>query len=285
MGKLREKMERDLRLRNRADSTRDIYLRGCVKFVEHYRRPPEEMGLEEIKAYLDALARKGASIAVRRAAVASLSFLYGVTLDRPEVAAKIPWPKAPVIQQDILSGTEVERLIGGVKSLRARTVLLVAYGAGLRVSECCRLQVADIDSKRGLIHVRLGKGKRDRHVVLGTRLLQELRSYWVAARPKGPYLFPGKKPAAHIKRQTVYLAVREAAKKVGILKHIGVHSLRHAFATHMLEMGTDLRVIQAMLGHQSIRTTARYTQLTPLHLKRVKSPLDLLGTTEGKPLG
>ena len=164
-------------------------------------------------------------------------------------------------------------------------VVTTAYGAGLRVSEACRLQVQDIDGKRGLIHVRLGKGGKDRYVMLSQRLLGLLRQYWVAVRPSGEWLFPGRKPGKPLTPSAVRRALNVAVKAAKLKKRVTVHVLRHSFATHLLETGTDIRLIQVLLGHASIRTTARYAQVSTTHIGRVKSPLDLLGTKQGAVLG
>jgi integrase/recombinase XerD len=285
MGRIREKMIRDLELRNLAVSTQEIYLRERARFVEHYRRSPAEMGLEEVLAYLSGLEQRGASPMRRHLAGAGIRFLYGVTLDRPEVAGKIPWPKVPVTEPDILSGAEVAQVLAAVEPLRNRVILTVAYGAGLRISECCRLQVGDIDGRRMLIHVRQGKGGRDRFVVLGPKLLQVLRDYWAAVRPPGPALFPGNGPTGVIGRKTLNQALKDAVKRLGIQKKVTPHVFRHSCATQWLELGTDLRSVQVSLGHRSIRSTFRYTHVTPRLAARLRSPLDVLGTPEGQPLG
>jgi site-specific recombinase XerD len=162
---------------------------------------------------------------------------------------------------------------------------MTAYSAGLRVSEVCRLRPEDIDSKRKLIHVRLGKGSRDRYVMLADRLLLALRQYWMKVKPQGEWLFPGAKKGAHLTPLSVQLAVKKAAKAVKLTKRVTPHVLRHCFATHLLEAGNDIRLIQALLGHSSIRTTARYTQVSNKLVGRTKSPLDLLGTEKAAALG
>ena len=285
MGMIREKMIRDLKLRGLAESTQQIYVRESARFVEHYHRSPTEMGADEVLAYLGHLEQSGLGPSRRKLAGAGLRFLYGVTLDRPEVARRIPWPRVPTTQPDILSGTEMAQVLAAVQPLRNRVILSVAYGAGMRISECCRLQVGDVDSRRMLIHVRNGKGGRDRFVVLGPKLLQILREYWAAVRPPGPALFPGKGGEGVVSRGVLNQALNEAVKRVGIQKRVTPHGLRHACATHLLETGTDLRSVQVFLGHRSIRSTTRYTQVTPRLYARLRSPLDLLGTPEGQPLG
>jgi integrase/recombinase XerD len=284
MGMIREKMIRDLKLRGLAESTQQIYVRECARFIEHYRRAPGEMGVEEVLAYLSHLEQSGLGPSRRKLAGAGIRFLYGVTLERPEVASRIPWPKVPSAQPDILSGTEVAQVLAAVQPLRNRVILSVAYGAGLRISECCRLQVGDIDSRRMLIHVRHGKGGRDRFVVLGPKLLQLMREYWATVRPPGPALFPGMGRGGVVNRRTLNVALHDAVKRSGIKKRVTPHGLRHACATHLLELGTDLRSVQVFLGHRSIRSTVRYTQVTPHHFARLRSPLDVLGTPEGQPL-
>jgi site-specific recombinase XerD len=164
-------------------------------------------------------------------------------------------------------------------------VLATAYAAGLRLSEACRLEVRDIDSKRGVIHVRQGKGGRDRFVMLGARLLVALRDYWKVVRPGGSYLFPGRDPLAPLSPTTPRKALDEAVKAARLKKKVTPHLLRHSFATHLLETGTDIRVIQALLGHKSLSTTAHYAQVDSARISQVKSPLDLLGTAQGEVLG
>lgn len=285
MGELYQKMERDLGLRNFAEETRKRYLRCCCDFVRHFMRSPRELGLSEVESYLGSFVERGASPELLRLHVASLRFLYGVTLEKPEVAQKIPWPKVAKKQPDILSGTEVAQVLQAVTRLKYRVALAAVYGAGLRVSEACRLQVGDVDTKRGLIHVRQGKGRKDRHVMLGKRLHLALREYLDLVQPCGPYLFAGRRPGTHLSKLTLQKALREAIRNSGIGKRVTAHMLRHAFATHLLEAGADIRVIQVLLGHASVRTTAHYTQVSQRHLATVKSPLDLLGTPEGEVLG
>ena len=278
MGELYQKMSQDLTLKNLAERTREQYLRCCREFVRYHMRSPREMGLSEIKDYLGRVVCQGASPEKLKMHVAGLKFLYGTTLDRKEVAEKVPWPKVPHKKPDILSLAEVERLLEAAMSASqvSAVVSMAAYGAGLRVSEACRLRPEDIDSARGLIHVRLGKGGKDRYVMLSERLLEILRGYWVQVRPQGGWLFPGRKAGKPITRNAVEKALDVAAVKAKLRKKVTPHVLRHSFATHLLEAGTDIRVIQVLLGHSSIRSTARYTQVSERHIGSVKSPLDKL---------
>jgi len=286
MGLLRDRMEADLKLLGRADNTRRCYLSCAARFAKHHGRSPEQMGEREIKNYLvHLIERREVSPATHYMNVASLKFLYSVTLGRPEVAARVRFPKVPLRLPEILSGTEAIRLISCVTSIKPRSIAAVAYGTGLRINEACSLRPDDIDSVRGLIHVRQGKGRKDRDVMLGRELLERLREYWRVVRPKGEWLFPSSTvQGKHLNQRTVREALRKAALAARIKKPVTPHLLRHSFSTHMLEMGYDVVVIQALLGHSSIRTTRRYTRLRSEFLRQIKSPLDVAGTPEGEAL-
>lgn len=267
-------MTEDLVLRNYSKSTIKNYLACCVNFVKHHRRPPEEMGVEEIRSFLLTKLETGRMRpAYHKVHVAALKFLYTHTLGRPEVAAAIPFPKVPRKLPVVLSLKQVENLIEAVDQLKHRAVIMTTYSAGLRISEVCRLTGSDIDSERMLIHVH-GKGGRDRYVMLAQRLLSALREYYRVVRPPKPYLFPGSKTEQSISPAVVRSALKKAEEKAGLSKHITPHVLRHAFATHLLEDGTDIRIIQVLLGHSSIRTTALYTHVSREHIGRIKSPIE-----------
>lgn len=277
MGQLREKMKDDLLLRGYSLPTRTEYLRCATKFVAFHRRHPSEMGEKEIREFLVDLARRQpAGAANHKMHVAAIRFLYGVTLEQPELAARIPWPRVPITLPEILDQSEVEQLFECLGSIKYRAVLVTAYATGMRISEACTLHVSDIDSPRGVIHIRQGKGSRDRYVMLSPRLLACLRQYWRATRPPGPELFPGRDPATSVSVDAVRAALSQAVKDAGIKKRVTPHVLRHSFATHLLEAGEDIRTIQVLLGHGSIRTTARYTQVSKRHIARTQSPLDRL---------
>ena len=280
MGTVRQKMEQDLAIKNLAPGTRQQYLRCCAAFVRYFMISPSMLGLGDVKNFLGHLVLTGGSPEQLKMHVAGLKFLYGVTLDREDVAEKIPWPKVPHRMPDILSESEVERLLEAAVaiSVSSAVISMAAYGAGLRISEACGLRPEDIDSKRMLIHVRLGKGAKDRYVMLSESLLKIMRQYWVQARPAGGLLFPGRKPGRPVTPDAVRKSLREATVKAKLRKKVTPHLLRHAFATHLHEAGTDIRVIQVLLGHSSIRSTARYTQVSRRHLGAVKSPLDRLRT-------
>jgi len=286
MGKLRDRMEADLRLRNLRPGTQANYLGNARAFAAYHRRSPAEMGWEEVRSFLLHLREvKGLSPSTQKVYVAALKFLYTVTLDRPEVVRPFFMPKVPQNLPEILSGSEVEALLGAVRDLKYRAVLMTTYGAGLRISEACGLHIEDIDSKRMLIRVQKGKGGRQRYTILGERLLTVLRTYYKHDRPGGPYLFPGGRENTPLSPDSVREVLRKAAKAAGLSKRVTPHILRHSFATHLLESGADIRVIQVLLGHRSIQTTTGYAQVSTRHIARTQSPLDLLGTDKASLLG
>lgn len=284
MGELCQKMERDLRIRNLAPGTCAHYLGCCKRLAAFHMQSPATMYLPEINEYLGYLVQTGISPQTLRVNVAAIRFLFGVTLGRRELAEKIPWPKVPKTKPDILSGAEVEMLLAAITHLKSRVVLTVAYAAGLRLSEACRLKRGDIDSKRMMIHVRLGKGGKDRYVMLGERLLLILREYFRRVRPPGELLFPGREPEVPLSSATPRKELDHAVKRVKLGKKVTPHVLRHSFATHLLELGTDIRIIQTLLGHASIRTTAHYTNVSQKVIASVPSPHDVLGTERGEKL-
>jgi site-specific recombinase XerD len=287
MADIRERMQEDLRLRNLAQATQKHYLRCVDAFVDFFGQCSlEDMGSEDVRTFLlhllDERKLGPSSLKVNRAA---LSFLFGTTLNRPDIVAPIRAPKLPRKVPKILSGSEVEALLCAIKSLKYRAVIMTAYGAGLRISETCHLRIDDIDSKRMVLRVQHGKGGHQRCTMLSERLLFALRAYFKQQRPAGPYLFPGSSPVRPLSADSVRRVLKKAAAHCGFTKRVTPHLLRHSFATHLLEAGTDIRTIQVLLGHQSIHTTTLYTQVSTSHIGRIKSPLDLLGTQEGKTLG
>jgi site-specific recombinase XerD len=287
MGKIRDRMQQDLLRAGYARSTVDVYL-ACVRDFVFYSggRSPLRLGQDEMRAYLVELEGRGLSPQRIRQHLAALKFLYGKTLGRPQEIAWISFPRAKRRTPNVLSGSEVVRLLDAIDSVPCRAVASVCYGAGLRVDEALRLEVTDIDSKRGLLHVRAGKGGHERFAMLSPRLLTMLREYWRTIRPKPPLLFPSVgRGQGSINPDTVRGALRGAANATGIGKRVTPHVLRHSFATHLLEMGVEMRIIQQLLGHASLRTTATYAQVTSVIVKRTKSPLDVLGTPEAEILG
>jgi integrase/recombinase XerD len=286
MSKLRERMEADLRLRNLRPATQVHYMR-CVKgLAEHDMRSPAQLTEREVRGFVLHLQdEKGLKPSTLRLYIAALRFFYKVTLGRPELVRNLVGPRVPRKVPEVLSGSEVEAIFQAVRSPKYRAVLMTAYGAGLRISEVCGLRIEDIDSRRMVIHVRETKGGGNRYTVLSPRLLALLRTYYREVRPAGPYLFPGKRSDRPIARKTVAGALNRAASRCGLDKRVTPHVLRHSFATHLLESGTDIRTIQALLGHRSITSTQLYAQVSSRHISRTRSPLDLLGTKEGTVLG
>ena len=282
MTPLRQRMLEDMSIRNFAENTQQSYLQQVSSFARYFHCSPDALGPEKVREYQVHLVegRKLAPSSIS-IAVSALRFLYKVTLRQPWSSDDIPMPKKPFKLPVILSPEEVMRFLESVHSMKHRAILMAAYAAGLRVSEATHLKVTDIDSQRMMLRVDQGKGGKDRYVMLSPRLLQELRSYWRAGRPK-TWLFPGDVEGQPITRDAVGQACQRARRSCGIQKPITPHSLRHAFATHLLEMDTNLADIQALLGHASIRSTQRYAQVSRARLAKTKSPLDLLGTPEGK---
>jgi integrase len=277
MGAVYEKMKADLKLRRYSPRTEKSYLYYAARFLRHFDRPPARMGKAEIREFLLALEARGESASSLKLYLASIRFLYAVTLERPFEVAHIPWPRVVQKLPAVVSRADIEALLGKIEPLVCRVVVMTAYGTGLRISEALSLETGDIDGKAGVIHVRRGKGGRPRFVMLPRRLLETLREYWRLARPPGPLLFPGQDRSKPLCPDTVRRAVHCAAAALGIEQRVTMHAFRHSFATHLLESGEDLRIIQVLLGHRSIRNTTRYLQVSTQHLARVASPLDALG--------
>jgi len=276
MTPLRQRMLEDLRVRNYSPKTQEAYVYQVAQFARYFNRSPEELGAEEVRAYqLQLIKGKRTSWSSFNQAVCALRFLYGTTLGQSWTVEQIPFPKQPRRLPSVLSPEEVERLLAAVTNRKHRLVLMVMYATGLRLSEATHLQVEDIDSARMVIRVRQGKGRKDRLVMLSAVLLEELRSYWRWCRPTR-WLFPGSTPAKPLHITAIQKACSRARKAAGIQKPVSCHTLRHSFATHLLEDGTDLRLIQTLLGHQSVTTTQRYTHVATPHIVATTSPLDRL---------
>jgi integrase/recombinase XerD len=269
---LRRRMLDDMRLRNLAAGTRRIYVRSVAGFSAFHGRSPDQLTLEDVRDYQLHLVARGLKASTICQISSALRFFYAVILDRPEDAARIPLPRKADPLPAILSREEVARLLGAVADLRMRTLLTTVYAAGLRVSEVVGLEVTDIDSARMTIRVREAKGGRDRYVMLSPQLLAILRAHWRRTRSR-PWLFPGPDPSRPITVRTVQRACREAVETAGLDKSVTVHTLRHCFATHLLEQGVDIRVIQGLLGHRHITSTTRYARvaLRPSARSRARS--------------
>jgi site-specific recombinase XerD len=278
MGILRDEMERQMVLRRMSVRTRRSYTQAVAALAKHYRRRPDQLTQQEVQSYLLYLIeeRKLAASSCK-VALHGLRVFYHETLQRTDMQFSLPRARTPQRLPEILSREEIERLFAAATLLKHRMVLMTAYAAGLRVSELCALKVTDIDSDRMTIRVEQGKGAKDRYTLLSPRLLKELRHYWQAQRPKS-WLFPAARDAdralsAHAAQRMFYTA-RDRAK---ITKRCGIHGLRHAFATHLLEGGTDVHTIQRLMGHTDIHTTMRYFHVARQNIVATLSPLELLG--------
>ena len=274
MDTLREKMLAELQLRGITPRTQTAYLREIAKLENYFNRSPEELGEEEVKEYLvHMLEDRGLSSGTYKYYAAGIKFLYRTTLNRGEVVEKIKYPKAKIKLPVVLDLSEVRTMLSVMENLKHRAVLTITYSAGLRVSETAHLKVTDIDSKRMMVRVRQGKGGKDRYTILSKTTLECLREYWRAYRPKD-WLFEGQKEDSHICYTSIRNIFVEAKERAGITKPVGPHSLRHAFATHLIEAGTSLHHVQLLLGHKSPKTTTVYLHVSKMNLAQVCSPLD-----------
>ena len=272
---LRRRMIDDMMVRNLSPATQQSYIYAVAKFSRHFNRSPERLGLEDVRAYqLHLIAQKRSWSHINQVACA-LRFFYGITLSQSEAFERIVTGREPHKLPVVLSADEIVRFLEAIPGLRNRAALTTAYGAGLRVGEVARLQVSAIDSRRMLIRVEHGKGGKDRYVMLSAQLLQILRAYWRLARP-GLWLFPGREAGEPVSVAALQDACRTATRQGELRKPVTVHVLRHSFATHLLESGTDIRIIQVLLGHAHLSTTARYAQVATNLIARTTSPLDRL---------
>lgn len=273
---LRQRMIEDMMVRNFAPNTQESYLHQVSLFARHFGRSPEQLGPEEIRAYQIYLTQeRKAAVGTRTVAVSALRFLYGVTLQREWTVPLIPTAKKDHHLPVILSPEEILQLLQAAPSFPHHVIFSTMYGTGMRVSEAVHLRAANIDSQRMMIRIELSKGHKDRDVQLSPKLLELLRCYWRRVRP-GEWMFPGQIPDQPLGREAVADAIAQARKRAGLRKRISPHSLRHAYAVHLLEAGTDVRRIQLLLGHRSLSTTARYLRLATTSVCATTSPLDLL---------
>ena len=281
MSPLRQRMLDDMRMRKLAPKTQSHYLRAVRQFVGFLGRPPDTATVEDLRRYQLHLVDHGISPVSLNAAITGLKFFFDVTLDHADLMAKIQPVRIPRTLPIILSRDEVARLIEAAGNLKHQTALSVAYGAGLRASEVVALKVSDIDSQRMTLRIEQGKGHKDRYAMLSPVLLERLRVWWRVARaqgkmPEGGWLFPGLNPFEPLSTRQLNRAIHAAAVAAQIDKRVSMHSLRHAFATHLLEAKVDIRVIQVLLGHKRLDTTALYTQVATELLREVVSPLETL---------
>lgn len=282
MTPLRRRMIEDMQVRNLAPHTQRSYLQQISQFARHFGKSPELLGPDDIRTYQIHLSQdRQLSASSMLVAVAAIRFLYKVTLKREwRINDVVPTCRKPQRLPIVLSRDEVVRFLDSIELLKHRVILTVCYAAGLRISEAVRLTPAAIDSQRMVIRIEEGKGRKDRYVMLSPKLLDVLRNYWRTVRPK-QWLFPGDLPGEPITRFAVENACKKARLKSNIGKPVTPHSLRHAFAVHLLEAGADLRTIQLLLGHRSLSTTARYLRLATHKVCATASPLDVLPAANG----
>jgi integrase/recombinase XerD len=279
---LRKTMLEELQRRNLSQLTAECYLRSVEEFALYFNRRPDQLGPEQIRQYQAHLftdRKLDANTVCQH--LSALRFFFIKTLKRRWTVEETPYPKRPIRLPDVLSREEVEQLINSADGPMHRVWLLTLYATGMRREELVQLKVTDIDSPRMLIHIHQGKGKQDRDVMLSPKLLEELREYWRSMNPKPEtFLFPGGGRAHNkdipMSAKSIWHAVKNAARRAGLQKRVHPHTLRHCFATHLLESGADLRTIQLLLGHADLKTTSRYLHMSERHLKATLSPLDAL---------
>lgn len=275
MTPLRQRMLEDLRVRNFSPTTQRAYIYAVARFAQHFGKSPELLGPEDIRVYQLHLLSKQLAWSTFKVSICALRFLYGVTLGKDWAVRHIPYPRQPRKLPVILSLAELQQFFEAIPNLKHRAALMTAYAAGLRVSEVVALKITDIDSQRMVIRIEQGKGRKDRYVMLSPRLLMLLRTYWKTVRPK-EWLFTGYKPNQHLSVRALQVVCHNAWQNSGLTKPVTMHSLRHCFATHLLEKGTDLRTIQLLMGHRSLATTGRYLSVATSSICSTASPLDLL---------
>ena len=278
---LRRRMIDDMRMRKLSDKTQHHYIRAVRQFAGFLGRSPDTASVEDLRRYQLHLVDQGISPVSLNAAITGLKFFFDVTLDQGELIAKMQPVRVPRTLPEVLSHEEVARLIAAAGNLKHQTALSVAYGAGLRVSEVVALKVGDIDSQRMTLRIEQGKGCKDRYAMLSPVLLERLRAWWRVARAQGKmldggWLFPGLNPIESLSTRQLNRAVHAAAQAAKIDKRVSMHTLRHCFATHLLEQKVDIRVIQVLLGHKKLETTALYAQVATEILREVVSPLETI---------
>lgn len=272
---LRRRMIEDMTIRNLSPATQRSYLHAVSKFSRYFGRSPDRLSLAEVHAFQVHLVATGIAWPSLNQIVCALRFFYGVTLGQATVPERIAYAREPQKLPVVLSADEVVRFLEAIPSLKSRTALTTVYAAGLRVSEAVMLKIADIDSQRMVIRVEHGKGGKDRYVMLSPQLLRILRGYWRLARPRR-WLFPGRDEDRPLEPTTLHAACRSARTAAGLAKEVTPHTLRHSFATHLLENGADIRIIQVLLGHANLQSTARYARVATKTISQTPSPLDRL---------
>ena len=272
---LRQRLIDDMRLRNLSQQTQSAYIRAVKNFSLHFHRSPDCLRYDDVRTYLLHLTGRGLQAQAVNQIACALRFFYGVTLGKEDASKHIPLARRPDKLPAIMTAGDVLRFLNAARSIRDRALFSLIYAAGLRVSEAACLKVSGIDSQRMIIHIRQGKGRKDRMVMLAPQLLAILRAYWKAEKPC-LWLFPGADAAKPLTTRSIQRAFRMIALHSGVGTSASVHTLRHSFATHLLEQGTELRVIQELLGHSKIETTTRYARVAITMIHRTTSPLESL---------
>lgn len=272
---LRQRMIDDMTIRNMSPNTKNIYISAVARFSAYHRRSPDQLGLEDIRDYHLHLVSRNLKPTTINPIMGALRFFYGKTLGQKDIVDEIPYARRADSLPAVLSREEVERFLKAVRNLKMRTAFITIYAAGLRVSELVALTGRDIDSTRMVIAVRHGKGGKDRYVMLSEQLLGILRDYWKRTKPTH-WLFPGPDPLQPVTTRSLQRVFHDAAEAAGLDKNVTVHTLRHSFATHLLEQKVDIRVIQGLLGHRNINSTTRYTRVAVDTIRQIQSPLEQL---------
>jgi site-specific recombinase XerD len=288
---LRQRMIEDMNARKLCAGTQRGHIRSCKRFAAFLKRSPDTATLEDIRLFQLHLAETGVSICTRNCIMTGLRFLFRVTLRRLDLATEIYHIREPQKIPLVMSPDETRRLLAVADSLKVRVLLSLGYGCGLRAGEVVRLKVKHIDRAQNIIRIELSKGRKDRNVMLSPEMLDLLRQWWKArpsrydaqTPPQERWLFPGRRPGKPMTTRQLSRLFHEAADAAGIKKSVTLHALRHSFATHLLERGTDIRIIQALLGHDKLDTTARYTRVATGMIAGIESPLDLLSQPRKKP--
>ncbi len=276
MSTLSKQMDDDMLLHGFSYNTRKSYINSIRRMAKYYNRSPDKIGVDEVESYILHLLRdEKRTYSTCNCLVSALKFLYEKTLGYPKTSFVVPITKQPLKLPNVPSRKDIEQLFSVTSDVKQRIILMLAYGAGLRISEIANLKINNIDSEQMCIQIEQGKGHKDRYALLSPKLLSELRRYWKVYHPQ-TWLFPSANGAGPVKPLTIHRVWKKVKEKSGLKKNLGLHSLRHAFATHMLEDGIDLYTIKQLLGHASIRTTVRYLHLTKQQMAKTISPLDLL---------
>ncbi len=276
MTALRQRMHQDLRVRNHSFKTQEAYLGAVARFARYFDKSPDLLGPEDVRCYqVHLVEEKGVSWSTLNIAVCALRFFYGVTLGKDWTLKHIPFAKSEKTLPVVLSRQEVSRLFGKIENIKHLSILLLAYSCGFRISEVAGVRIADIDSERMVLRVRRSKGHKDRDLPLSPMVLAILRQYWLRDQPID-FLFPGALPGRPITSSSIRQVCKKTAMKAGIRKRVTMHTLRHSFATHHLEAGTDLRTLQILMGHTSLRTTSLYLHVSTKTLRSAGTPLEFL---------